>query len=243
IIAVGLTLAAGTTVEAQASWTGTVLPYEDASRDVLPTFAFATDPVVEIMDVPPLRGVSLPPGMVELRIWVGFGVVIPHLLLRLTERNGDVQAEFVRWWGMMDHPSSDVRLADFLPMQRALAGGFGCNERQNGSDWTEVRLDRTRVAHTGWTFACKADFGVDEPDWSVVFRRLSSLRVADLPDPETLTPEPLRVNDGTSVEVEVLRGTDYRSYTYGNPDYQPWPEARSAEAIIAVIQDLHALGR
>lgn len=222
-------------VLAQATWTGIGMPYEAAShQNTAPTFSFATDPVAEIADIPPLRGVGLPDGATELRVWLGFGIAIPHLFLRLTSQGGVVRGELVRWWGSMDHPSDDPRFADFLAEERTLAGSFGCNEEQSGSEWVEMR-DGIAVPHRAWTFACKADFRDEGPDWSNLLDRLTALGVAVLPDPRTLTPEATPVLDGISVEVEVLSGAAYRTYMYGNPDYQPWPEADSAQAIIDVI--------
>jgi len=46
------------------------------------------------------------------------------------------------------------------------------------------------------------------------------------------------VLDGISIEVEVLRGAHYRSYTYSSPDLQPWPEAKFADSIIDLVQGL-----
>lgn len=238
MVVVAMAVGGRTHVVAQATWTGIGMPYEAASREHdAPTFSFATDPVAEIVDIPPLRSVSLPDDMTELRVWVGFGIAIPHVLLRLTSQGSDVEGEFVRWWDMMDHPSNDPRFGDFLTMQRTLAGASGCNEEQNGREWIEMG-DRTATPHRGWTFACRADFRDEEPDWLGILDRLTALGVAVLPDPETLTPEPLLVTDGTSLEVEVLSGAEYRTYTYPNPDLQPWPEAGSAQAIIEVIEGL-----
>ena len=206
---------------------------------VAPDFSFATDPVVELLGLPALRRVGVPEGTTELRIWIGFGIVVPHLLLRLTKVGNTVQGELVRWWSAMDHPSEDARFGDFLAAQQRLAGDSGCVEAQSGDDWIEMR-EQGSVHHKGWTFACRADFGGDVPDWTSVFGDLAELGVGDLPDPSTLSPEPSMVADGTSVEVEFLRASQYHAYTYNNPDLQPWSEARVAEAIIDLVYELHA---
>jgi len=55
-----------------------------------------------------------------------------------------------------------------------------------------------------------------------------------LPDSSQLKDEQI-VHDGTSYVVEVKKDGVYRKYAYGNPDYQPWPEAKQMLRIASIL--------
>jgi len=205
--------------EAQTTGRAAPLRYDSASVErEPPAFAFATDPVATLMSLPPLYLVELPDSVEEIRIWVTFG-------------------DFVYWWDTEEYPAQDSFFAAFRSDMQQLSGRNGCKEAQIGMEFTEYR-DGMEIKHREWVFACKVDFGSHEPDWSALRERLMELRVFDLPDPRTLEPEGFVVLDGISIEVEVLRGAHYRSYTYSSPDLQPWPEAKFADSIIDLVRGL-----
>src|SRR5680860_1417595 len=56
-----------------------------------PRFAFATEKAAALLELPPLHRVSLPEGVEELRVWTGFGLALPHRLLRLTRTESGVR--------------------------------------------------------------------------------------------------------------------------------------------------------
>ena len=137
----------------------------------------------------------------------------------------------------MEHPEQDTVFVPFLAEMQRRSGQNGCNQAGPGVGWDEAR-NSALVRDRGWVFACLFDFGDSEPDWDDVRKRLVDLRVFDLPDPRTLTPEGAFVLDGISIEVEILRAAHFRSYMYGNPGSQPWPEAELAQKIMDVVWSL-----
>lgn len=217
-------------------WTPRPMPYDSAAGErPVPRFATATDPVAEVMSLPPLREVALPDDAEELRIWTGFGIVVPHQLLRLTTTEAGVRGEVVNWWELRRHPSVDTTVAPLMTDMRRAAGRGGCNEANIGTEWVRHRRGGDTVRGRGWVFACRIDLGETAPDWAAVRARLRELGAYDLPDPSTLSPGEVMVLDGIAIEVEVLEGGRYHTYTYSNPDRQPWPEADSATEILELV--------
>lgn len=223
-------------VAAQSGWRGLSMPYDTTSPPLgasQPVFALAAE--ARLMGVPPLDSARLPAGVEELRIWVGFGVVVPQLLLRIMTTVQGSRGELVLWGNV---PRLAESPADsFMSMMGATAGQYGCNRAHTGMKWTEVR-NGVEYPRRNWIFACKVDFRDREPDWGKLLGSLAKLRIRDLPDPATLWPPAVRVLDGTSLQVEILQGAHYRTYMYDNPEEQPWPEARSAAAIIRIVEGL-----
>jgi hypothetical protein len=73
-------------------------------------------------------------------------------------------------------------------------------------------------------------------DWASVWRELDQLGLLTLPDSSSLPNPEVLVNDGESYVVEINTGNTYRTYQYGNPQFQRWPEAKK---IIRIIEILH----
>ena len=80
-----------------------------------------------------------------------------------------------------------------------------------------------------------------DADGEVLFARLADLGLLTLPDSSTLPDERI-VTDGTSYVVEVHTGDTYRTYHYGNPAQQVWPEAEKMVRIGAVLEAAVAEG-
>lgn len=223
---------------AQSSWRASPMRYASAKVErEPPEFAFATEPASVLMSLPPLHLVELPNGVEEIRIWIGFGVVMPDVMLRITAADGRANGEVVYWWDDIEHPAQDTISSSFLSAMQRLAGTYGCNMGNTGGAWLEHR-DGAEIEHRRWVFTCKLDFGNAEPNWDEVKARLTDLRAFDLPDPKTLEPDGIEVLDGISVEVEALKGAHYRKYMYSNPDLRPWPEAKFAQRIIDFVHGL-----
>ena len=100
----------------------------------------------------------------------------------------------------------------FLAEMQRRSGQNGCNQAGPGVGWDEAR-NSALVRDRGWVFACLFDFGDSELDWDDVRKRLVDLRVFDLPDPRTLTPEGALVLDGISIEVAIQAGPHYLPVT------------------------------
>lgn len=239
LVAAWLVVAPAIGAAQSRSWTPRPMPYGPAAEErPRPRFASATDLVAGVMALPPLSQVALRDGAEELRIWIGFGIVMPHELLRLTRTKAGVSGELVYWWESRQHPSMDTTFASFLADMRRAAGRNGCSEANTGTKWVLHRPDGNTVEARGWVFACRIDLGEAAPDWAAFRARLRELGAFDLPDPGTLSPEEVMVLDGISIEVEVLHGRSYHTYTYSNPDVQPWPEAKTAAKIIELVRTL-----
>jgi len=76
---------------------------------------------------------------------------------------------------------------------------------------------------------------VPKGGWGKLWKELDRLKIEALPDSTTLSGEVVGM-DGTSYVVEVRKGSEYRSYYYGNPDDQPWPEAKIMLSIAALLR-------
>lgn len=214
------------------------LPYESAATTrERPTFAFATEKAVALLDLPPLHRVTLPEGIEELRVWGGFGLAVPHRLLRLTRRESGVQGELVLWRELREHPVSASVFQPFVAEMRRVAGRRGCGEGNIGTRWVSHGAHGRRSGR-GWVFACRVDYVAAPSDWSALRTRLHELGIHELPDPSTLPQMQVSVVDGVSLEVEILAGSHYRSYTYRAPYLQAGPKAEVADRILDLVQTL-----
>ena len=70
--------------------------------------------------------------------------------------------------------------------------------------------------------------------WEQLWSQLVASGLLTLPDSSQLKDEQI-VHDGTSYVVEVKKDGVYRTYAYGNPDYQPWPEAKQMLRIASIL--------
>jgi hypothetical protein len=76
------------------------------------------------------------------------------------------------------------------------------------------------------------------PEWENEWKKIKELGILKLPDSSTL-PDEVGVLDGVSYVVEFNDGSHYRTYMYGNPQFQKWPEAKKAIEIVGALS--HAL--
>lgn len=70
--------------------------------------------------------------------------------------------------------------------------------------------------------------------WESIWSDLIAAGLYTLPDSSHLKDEVL-VEDGTSYVVEIKQGEVYRTYSYINPDYQKWPEAKQMLRIADIL--------
>ncbi len=72
--------------------------------------------------------------------------------------------------------------------------------------------------------------------WTSLWEKLETLGILTLPDSTTL-PNGKMVLDGVTYVVEINDGGHYRTYMYGNPQLQDWPEARQMQEIINTLEE------
>jgi len=70
--------------------------------------------------------------------------------------------------------------------------------------------------------------------WSSLWDQLVALGILTLPDSSSL-PDKQLVLDGVSYVVEIRRHDFYRTYEYGNPKSQHWPEAKKIIKIVEIL--------
>lgn len=219
---------------AQSGWKPAPMDYQNIGVDREDQrYSSWSESVVKSLSLPPLHLADLPEGAEEIRIWVDFGIFRPHRYLRLTTVDGRSDGELVYWWISREHPAEDSLKASIFNDILEFTGSNGCNESVSDYKWRERLRDGTLVEHDQWIFACKIDLEDEDGRlWDLIRERLVELEAFDLPDPSTLEPTGFVVLDGMGISVEILKGSEYHSYSYSNPRTQPWPEARLAEQIM-----------
>lgn len=175
----------------------------------------------------------LPRGVRELRITHSAGHALQRYTLRLVERGLDIQEELLVSWPTVGY-------------HRVVQGPKGCAHATNAGDARLAQLVAQdapdlygcqEILTRGVFQLCQARFR-SEPQWSRIMNRLEGLGVWTLPDPAELTPTERLVVDGHGFSVELRDDAGFRQYAYRNPDAQPWPEARAAEQIDAIVLQL-----
>ncbi|MGB5675885.1 MAG: hypothetical protein WBO43_15215, partial [Gemmatimonadota bacterium] len=94
-----------------------------------------------------------------------------------------------------------------------------------------------RMERQQWWVVCHSAFST-EPDWEYVLTEATGAGVWLLPDPSVLSDDELSMTDGWGLTIELRDGPSYRTFQYRNPDAQPWPEARQAEALFRIVEDV-----
>ena len=72
--------------------------------------------------------------------------------------------------------------------------------------------------------------------WPIVWRQLTDVGILTLTDSSALPRQEVVMLDGISYVVEINHGNAYRTYEYGNPQVQRWPEAKKIEKIVQTLQ-------
>jgi hypothetical protein len=197
--------------------------------DTAPAGTETIDLVSRVGKIPLLRA-TLPRGARELRFWIGGGISIPMTMLRLTIHGNRVDGQVVHWLNQWiparDDSPSWRAFMDTVPSW--LHQGFGCGP---------VTMDTLRYAagqanhHDRLVAVCASRYP-HEPDWRALLRELEAHNVWTLPDNSELpTIANIVTNDGGGVTTEAWDGKRYHSYTFGNTELIPAPEARDAAAI------------
>jgi hypothetical protein len=185
----------------------------DGDRPFLLAF---THDVASTAGIGSLENSLVPEGSSEIRVWIGFGVVVPDHLLRLViDRDGEVEGNVFRHF-----PSDTSYMQEYeAEFHRELM--TGCTDLRRGKE----------------SAVCTATFR-DQPDWLALYGNLVDLDILTLPDESELPKPQHRVKDGIAMVVEIRSGSDYRAYGYSNPSVRTEPQAQSASHIIRMINSL-----
>ena len=208
-------------VAAQASWELASPTYERVRTTYRqkPQHSEVTSGVLALGQLPPLNGVALPQGDLELRIWV-VPVTTPHRLLRIVRQGDQVFGEMFAWWSTEYAVPVDGYLVD-------LAGRNGCIE-SSALRGSRPETPQATVVQNG---LCLVDYGLESPNWHWVLKSLEAARVEELPH-EREVPT---VFDGQTLWVDVLQGREFRSYEYHSPSAVRSSEGEDAQRIIELV--------
>jgi hypothetical protein len=125
-------------------------------------------------------------------------------------------------------PPDSIELRIWMGFGLSPLQGFAF--RRDGSNWIGRVVSDNLATKTVDSWQVTPRCG-----WDNFWHQLVALEVLTLPDSSTL-PNEVMVMDGTSYVVEINHDNRYRTYMYGNPKVQQWPEA---EKIIRIIDVLH----
>ena len=175
-----------------------------------------TDEVATTAGIGLLKSATLPVGSSEIRIWIGFGVVMPDEMLRLQrDSQGEIAGEVLVYY-----PS------DLTYMKASDAKRFR----------RDIMRNCTNLRKGTESDVCTATFKT-VPNWIDLYNRLAHLGIATLPDESELPSQKIVVNDGVAMVVEIRNGSSYRAYEYSNPIFRDEAEAQAAAQIIRVVSD------
>lgn len=180
------------------------------------------DRVAASANLEPLRFERLPVGHREIRAWIGGGIGYPQSLYRVIDDGGDVSGELVWHWPARDRPLTETGKTFHDLMRYGLAGR--CSEF-------------TLRDSTG---TCRVIFD-EASDWDGVLRRAEQSGLVTLPDSSELPPSQSMSLDGWTLTIELLDGSNYRTYHYNNPQHREWPEAEQAVQIARIFESVDRL--
>lgn len=173
-----------------------------------------TNPAADTSGLGKLSEEGIPCGEREIRIWFGFGVVLPDEMVRLRAHpDGKVDGEVLVYYPTSLHTE-------------------GSKESRAFEDVVSRSCKNQKIGEGVKT--CTGVFK-KQPDWKALYTKLVKIGVVTLPDESSLPKLSMHVSDGTSIVVELRDGNNYRSYEYSNPVFRDEKEARSAERIMEEI--------
>ncbi len=168
-----------------------------------------------------LQDTPLPDGRREIRVWMGFGVLRVGSMLRLQVRSsGGVRGSVLVHY---ENDLSDLEPEDAADFRRGVR--LRCRNFKEGTE----------------SNTCEATY-LRTPNWRSVYKKLTGLGIATLPDESSLPPPELEVTDGSAMVVEIRDDAHYRAYEYSNPWARKGPEAAAAEAIMQAVATVMTAG-
>lgn len=156
----------------------------------------------------------------EARIWIhGPGDDVE--LYRFVDERGNVSGELLLAW-------------EAGPVAPPVEG-------YPGVTWHDLAVFRARGPCSEFFVSsgvggCRSMFRTP-PDWRGTLRRLEAVGLWELPDESNLQSREI-VFDGFGITVELLSAAGYRTYHYGNPDMQRWPEDRRAAELMRIVDEV-----
>ena len=108
------------------------------------------------------------------------------------------------------------------------------------SYWLKGSCDELPTAES--VQACRVRF-VKAPRWERVLRTAEANGLWKLPDPSTLPPPKMILNDGWTIAFELRDGPRYRAVLYNNPGLNDWPSEAQVGNIVLTLFALDSLER
>lgn len=135
-------------------------------------------------------------------------------------------------------PNDDLELRVWIGFGLSPLEGFVI-ERTSGR-WAAVHL---RPIHRQLPrYSYQNTLTAPKSGWEQLWHRLVNEGVLTLPDSSELKDE-VRVRDGESYVVEINMSKFYRTYRYGNPHLQKWPEAKGMVRIAEILYEEFGIKR
>ena len=191
-----------------------------ATGNVEPSLLSSTADVALTSGLGELRKSDLSLEEREVRIWTGFGSIVPeHMVRMLVNQRGEVSG-FV-----FVHYPHDLSFLGDNETEKAFRNEVHCSEDS---------VQRGNEVHV-----CTSTLQ-ESLDWEKEYRALVGLGLWDLPDESELPPPETEVLDGAAVLVEVRVGGNYRAYQYINPGFRKGKEAGAAVKIMQRVYSIIA---
>lgn len=186
-------------------------------------YASFVDPVAEAAGIGRLGDRAIPEDEMEIRIWIGFGLVELESLLQLRIRPDGTTIGHAYQHQLAESPDDEAE---------GVASG---PDEVDFDAW--LRRYCVESARDLEIEVCRVRFRT-EPDWPLVLASLQALDLTSLPDEGDLAAPDNSVKDGVSMLVEVREGSQYRSYAYSNPAFRDDPEGKKAAEILKFVANL-----
>ena len=185
-----------------------------ASDEYVPGLLEFTDPIAHTAEIGLLREAVPSKYETEVRIWVGFGVVVPNEMVRILASSDGVSGQ------IYVHYPADLSYVDEAEASEFRDEAFG---------------SCTRILESATHVVCVAQLK-PSPRWDTLLRNLVRLGLFTLPDQSRLPPPKWQVLDGVAMLVELRSKSHYRAYEYSNPSFNEESAARNAEKIMRTIR-------
>jgi hypothetical protein len=202
--------------------------------DTAPDEAEAFDRVARMASLPLLRAQPPSGRRRELRFWIGGGIAIPYVLIRIIVDGDPVQGQVIRHLEQtIPDRGANLRWRAFIDSVPSwLRRDFGC--RSVATD--TIHYPEAQAGYRDRLVAvCSARYP-REPDWRGLLRELETHHVWTLPDESELpTIRGIVSVDGGGATVEAWNGVRYHSYTIGDTSHIATPEARDGAEIQRIL--------
>ena len=144
-------------------------------------------------------------GGLEIRVWLGAGVVRPYDLFRIRQSAEGVTGELIAW-SEVTQPQENL----YTPKEA---------RRENASMHKLLRTDycASEIHETPVLMWCPAKIK-HQPNWPILLDDLMPEELWKLPENIQRDCGWTRF-DGETLTIELIQGSRYHSVTYDNPDF------------------------